>query len=51
MQKQTIQIAVQTKNGIVQRIGRSYINQPKTNYQGKGTIWREDKKPLKKATP
>ena len=43
MQKQTMQFAIQTDNGIVQKIGRSCINQPKTNYQGKGTNWHKDR--------
>lgn len=43
MQKQTIEFAVETKNRIVQRIGKSYIYQPKTNYSGMGTKWYQDK--------
>lgn len=46
--KQTLEMAVQTKNGAVQRIGKSAIYQPKTNYQGKGTKWFDDNKLLKK---
>ena len=48
MQKQTVEFAVETKNGTVQRIGKSSIYQPKTNYNGKGTKWYEDK-PKKKS--
>lgn len=44
MQKQTIQFAVETKNNIVQRVGKSTIYQPKINYNGKGIKWYEDKK-------
>lgn len=47
MQKQTMQFAVETQNGVVQRIGRSAILQPKTNYKGKGTKWFDDTKLLK----
>lgn len=43
MQKQIMQFAVQTKDGIVERIGKSSIIQPKTNYSGKGTKWYQDK--------
>lgn len=47
MQKQTVEFAVETKNGIVKRIGKSSIYQPKTNYSGKGTKWFDDSKLLK----
>lgn len=44
MQKQTIEFATTRKNGIITRIGRTGINQPKTNFKG-GTIkWYEDKR-------
>ena len=43
MQKQTIQFAVQSKNGVIEKVGRSSIYQPKTNYQGNGITWYEDK--------
>ena len=47
MQKQTIQFAVESKNGVVQRVGKSTILQPKTNFQGGSIKWYEDK-PKKK---
>lgn len=47
MHKQTVEFAVETKNGVVQKIGRSSILQPKTDYNGKGIKWYEDK-PKKK---
>lgn len=47
MRKQTVQFAVETKNGVVQRIGRSSILQPKTNFKGGSIKWYEDK-PKKK---
>lgn len=47
MNKQEAQFAVETKNGVIQRIGKSAILQPKTNYQGKGTKWFDDTKLLK----
>ena len=43
MQKQTIEFAVETKNGAVQSIGKSVVYQPKTNFNGKGIKWYEDK--------
>lgn len=43
MQKQTMQFAVETKNGVVQRIGRSSILQPQTNFKGGSIKWYEDK--------
>lgn len=36
MNKTTTQFAVETKNGVIQRIGRSVILIPKTNYKGNG---------------
>ena len=47
MQKQTIQFAVETKNGVVQRIGKSTIYQPKANPNPKGIKWFDDRKLLK----
>lgn len=43
MQTQTIQFATVTKNGVVQKVGKSTILQPKTNFKG-GSIKCEDKK-------
>lgn len=43
MQTQTIQFAVESKDGGIKRIGRSSIYQPKTNYKGNGIKWYEDK--------
>lgn len=47
MQKQTIQFAVQSKNGVVQRVGKSTILQPKTNFKG-GTVKCYEDKPKQK---
>lgn len=44
MQTQTIQFAVVTKNGVVQKVGKSTISQPKTNFKGGSIKWYEDKK-------
>lgn len=43
MQTQTIQFAVESKSGVIQRIGRSSIYQPKTNFKGGSIKWYEDK--------
>lgn len=43
MQKQTTQFAVETKNGVVQRIGRNSINQPEIKFKGGSIKWYEDK--------
>lgn len=40
--KQTLQFAVETKNG-VQRIGKSAILQPKPNFKGGSVKWYPDK--------
>lgn len=44
MQKQTIQFATVIKNGVVQKVGKSIILQPKTNFKGGSIKWYEDKK-------
>lgn len=43
MQKQTIDFAVQSKNGVIQKVGKSTILQPKTNFKGGSIKWHEDK--------
>lgn len=42
MQKQTVEFAVKTKNGMV-KVGKSTILQPKTNFKGGSIKWYEDK--------
>lgn len=43
MRKQTLVTAIETKNGVIRRIGRSAIFTPKPNFGG-GTIkWYIDK--------
>lgn len=44
MHTQTIQFATVTKNGVVQKVGRSTIVQPKINFKGGSIKWYEDKK-------
>ena len=48
MKTQTIQFATVTKNGVVQKVGKSTILQPKTNFKGGSTKWYEDKKKVDK---
>ncbi len=43
MHKSTIEFTVVKKDGVVQRIGRSSIVQPKTNFKGGSVKWYEDK--------
>lgn len=43
MQTQTNEFAVETKNSTVQKVNKSIVLQPKTNFKG-GTIkWYKDK--------
>ena len=43
MQRQSLKTAVETKNGVVQRIGRSAIFTPKPNFGGGSIKWYPDK--------
>lgn len=43
MRKQTVEFAVTHKNGIITRIGKTGINQPKTNFKGGSVKFCEDK--------
>ena len=47
MQTQTVQFAVQSKNGAIEKVGKSTILQPKTNFKG-GRIKCYEDKPKKK---
>lgn len=44
MRKQTIEFATIHKNSIITRIGRTGINQPKTNFKGGSVRFYEDKR-------
>lgn len=48
MQKTINQFATVTENGVIQKIGRSQILTPKTNYQGGEMKYFDDSKLLKK---
>ena len=43
MKTNTIQFAVQSKNGVIEKVGKSTILQPKTNFKGGQIKWYEDK--------
>lgn len=43
MQKQTVEFAITRKNGSITNVGRSYIEQPKTNYKGGSIKFYKDK--------
>lgn len=47
MQKQTVEFAVKKTNGVVQKVGKSEMLQPKTDFKGKGVKWLDDNKLLK----
>lgn len=43
MKKQIVSFAVETdKHGVIQRIGKSIINQPKINFKGGSVKWLDD---------
>ena len=48
MKTQTMQFAVQKKDGVIENVGRSSVLTPKTNFNGKGIKWFDDSKLLKK---
>lgn len=43
MQRYTTEFATVIKNGVIQKIGKSTITQPKTNLNSIGIKWYEDK--------
>lgn len=43
MQKQTVEFVTVVKNGVVEKIGRSFVYAPKTNFKGGSIKWYEDK--------
>lgn len=48
MKKSTVEFAVETKEGVVTRVGRSSVEVPKTNFKGGSIKWFDDK-PKKKS--
>lgn len=47
MKSQTMHFATVSKNGIISKIGRSTILQPKPNFKGGSIKWFDDSKLLK----
>lgn len=47
MNKQTMQFATVTENGVIAKVGKSTILQPKTNFKGGSIKWADDRKLLK----
>lgn len=43
MKAQTIEFAVTKKGNVIDRVGRSSILQPKTNFSGGSIKWYQDK--------
>lgn len=43
MRKQTVQFATTRNNGIITKVGRTGIIQPKPNFRGGSVKWYEDK--------
>lgn len=48
MHKASAEFYVETKNGVINRIGKSFINTPPVNFQGGEVKWFDDTKLLKK---
>ena len=48
MKTQTVEFAVVRKKGIITQIGRTGIDQPKTNFKGGSIKWYPDKLKEKK---
>lgn len=44
MRKQTVNIAIFSQNGIVQKVGTTAMLQPKPQFKGGSVKWYEDKK-------
>lgn len=43
MHVQEIEFIVKSKGGVVTKVGKSTISQPKAHYNGKSMKWHEDK--------
>lgn len=48
MHKTTLQFATVTQNSEVKRVGKSVINQPKTNFRGGSIKYFDDSKLIKR---
>ncbi len=49
METQIATFAIEKKNEVITKIGRSTIQQPKTNFKGGSVKWFDDSKLLKKS--
>ena len=47
MQKQTVEFAVQKKGNVIEKIGKSSVLVPETNYDGRKTCWFDDSRLIK----
>ena len=47
MQKEIVSFGIQTENGVVKEIGKSIVEFPKIEFNGKGIKWFDDNKLLK----
>lgn len=47
MKNQTVSFATVKKNGVITKIGRSTVQQPKTDFKGGSVKWFDDSKLLK----
>lgn len=43
MERQTTEFATLLKNGVIQKVGKSTVYQPKINFSDNRTKWYEDK--------
>ena len=50
MKKQTAHFATVTKDGVIQKVGRSVIYEPKTNFDNKGIKWYDESKLYRRTT-
>ncbi|MGE9942772.1 hypothetical protein ACQRBH_14535 [Bariatricus sp. SGI.161] len=50
MKKETIVFATETKNGVVTRIGKSFITQPPIKFAGGSVKWFDDSKLIRRTT-
>lgn len=48
MDKQAVEFAVETKNGVIKRIGKSVIEQPEIKFKGGEIKWFDDSKLIRK---
>lgn len=47
MKKQTMSFATQIEKGVIVKVGKSTVLQPKTNFKGGSIKWFDDSKLLK----